>query len=809
MRLKEIILVFFIFFFITAIFFNKTFLNGYIPFPGDLVVGGYNPYSSYSFFGYTPGGFPNKAQDFDVLKLLYPGKYFSIDSFKNFQIPLWNPYNFSGNPHLASVQSGSFYPLNIIFIIFPFNFAWSFYIYMQPLLAAFFTFLLLRELRLNFKSALFGALIFSFSSYFVVWMEYGNIGHSIIWLPLLMWLSLKNINKPTFEKSFLMIIFFTFSILAGYIQTSFYVFVFVFSFYLFNIFLNKDKKLIHMLLLFPIFITPLFISAFQIFPMLELFNNSSRTSYSSSVFIKELLIPSWHTVTLFVPDFFGNPATRNYWVEGTYIERVSYIGILPLIFGLFALLKKRTSIIWFFLVSLIITFSLSFDTIFSRFFYSLNLPFISTAVPTRVMFIFCFSASVLAAYGLDVFKKNKERLRSLFIPVSLISLVYVSLWFFVVLAPIIFQNEPWISNLTISKRNLVLPTMVFLLSLFLIFLYIKLNRFKMYIVLLFFILTVFDLYYFFQKITPFSPIESVYPKTEVLTFLRNRQGIDRSWGYGSGYIEANIQTYEKIYSTDGYDALHIKRYGEFVSASKTGKIPKKIPRSEGDLAYGYGADDLRTNPYRQRALNLLGVKYVLHKKDIENNIPDYQTFNEKIYKMIWNKGSWQIYENKEVLPRIFLSGNYIVESKNKEIIKNIYDSNFNLLEKIILEESLPENFHIAKDENAKIDVKKYTANKIIIGTNSKTNTLLFISDNYYPGWKAQIDGKDQKIYRADYTFRAIPVENGKHEIIMWYYPQSFELGLKVSIITFFILVLLILFRKLKEQRSNIRNKFKV
>ncbi|MEK6842649.1 MAG: hypothetical protein AABX84_02440, partial [Nanoarchaeota archaeon] len=318
-REKNSIIFLFFFFLITAVFFSKMFFQGFIPFPGDLIVGEYTPYNSYSFLGYVPGSFPNKGQNFDVAELLYPAKHFSVESFRNLEIPLWNPYNFSGNPHLASLQSGSFYPLNLIFLILPFIYAWSFYIYLQPILAGFFTFLLLREFRLGFKSSLFGALSFAFSSYFVVWIEYGNIGHSIIWLPFLMLFSLRFVRKPNLILFLAMIAGLTLSLLAGYIQTSFYVFVFLFVFTSFNIFVSgKEKRLNKLLITIPIFVLPLLLSAIQLTPTLELLNSSSRTSYTLSSFIN-LLIPKVHLATLFAPDFFGNPATRNYWLSGTYI----------------------------------------------------------------------------------------------------------------------------------------------------------------------------------------------------------------------------------------------------------------------------------------------------------------------------------------------------------------------------------------------------------------------------------------------------------------------------------------------------------
>lgn len=795
---RELFGICLLFIIISLIFFHPV-IKGFIPFPGDLLVGEYAPYSSYPFLGYAPGGYPHKAQDFDVLKLLYPAKEFTMEIFKKGEFPLWNPYNFSGNPHLASLQAGSFYPLNIIFFILPFIYAWSIYIIIQPILAGIFTFLLLRELRLSTKSAFFGGIIFAFSSYFVVWMEYGNIGHSILWLPLLMWLCLKNLQKTSVVYSLVLILALTFSILAGYIQTTFYLFVFLFAFVVFSIIVQNKKRWFTKLLIFiPIFVVPILLSAIQLLPMIELFFNSARSSYTTSSFLK-LLIPQFHLATLFVPDFFGNPATRNYWISGTYIERVSYIGVLPLFFAVYGLFQKRTVFTWFFTVSLIIAYLLTFDTFIARAFYSLNIPFISTAVPSRMMYIFSFSASILAAFGLNSFensKKTKPLLKITFIMGG----IYSFLWVFVFIAPIIFQNAPWVLNLTVSKRNLILPSVIFLIGMALLLFSYQSGRVKKYIFIAVLTLTIFDLFYFFQKITPFTPKESIYPQTEVFTYLKNIQGINRSWGYGSGHIEDNIQTHEKIFSPDGYNALHIRRYGELASSSKDGTIVDPLPRSDVNLAPGYGTDDLRRNYYRQRVFDLLGVKYVLNKIEPQDTDmkPDYQTFPEDIYKLVWQKGAWQIYENKKVLPRVFLASNYIVQKDRNKIIQTIFNQNFNLRDRIILEEDILKKMEFSKDENARVVIKMYSSNKIVLQTNAASNMLLFLSDNYFPGWKVNVDGKSERIYRANYSFRAVPVEKGSHEIVFWYYPDSFDLGLKISLITLVGLLLATFILKVRK-----------
>src|SRR4030043_83888 len=54
-----------------------------------------------------------------------------------------------------------------------------------------------------------------------------------------------------------------------------------------------------------------------------------------------------------------------------------------------------------------------------------------------------------------------------------------------------------------------------------------------------------------------------------------------------------------------------------------------------------------------------------------------------------------------------------------------------------------------------------TNNRLVLQATTEENSLLVLSDTYYPGWEAFVDGKKTKIYRADYTFRAIPLDAGR------------------------------------------------
>jgi uncharacterized membrane protein YfhO len=782
-----------IFLLCVAVFFYPIF-RGQIPFPGDLLVGQYFPYNSVNYDGYQPGAVPNKAQGPDVIKQLYPWKYFAIESLKHFQIPFWNPYNFSGNPLMANFQSGVFYPLNIVFFVLPFSIAWTLFIFLIPFLTCCFMYLYLREVRLGRGASIFGGLVFAFSSYMVVWMEYGNIGHTMLWLPLGLYLVEKLLKKFNLALVMVIILILTASILGGYIQGYFYI-VGTLSFYTTTkMLLSKKRHTVRLLILLASFILPVLLTLFQFLPTLKLFEQSSRSNYSLEV-IDKLLNPWWYAITVIAPDFFGHPASRNYWFYGTYIERVSFFGVIPFIFAVMAMFYwKRRIEVKIFSVLFIVAFLLSFNIFLTKFFYLIPIPVISTTVPTRILCIFVFSGAILSAIGMQEFLYQQKQ-KYIFLGLTIATIILLIGWFVIFAGNSLFHGQEWITNLVISKRNLILPSVFTGLFSIAVLFYRSKPRYKEVFLVMIFLLTFVDLFRFFHKITPFSPEAYIYPQTPIVAFLKKNSGMNRYWGYGSAAMETNFQMVDHTFTTDGNDPLHVRAYTEFVESSKNGQIPDMLPRPDANIAPGYGTDDMRRNIYRQKVLNILGVKYILHKFESAGptNTPDEATFDPKRYKLVWQSGQYQIYENKSAAPRVFLTNNYRVV-KNSDLLRIFYSQDF------------AENNTLLLDQDPKLDkqllsqklvsVIKYTPNHVIVKTNANTDALLFISDTMYLGWMALVDQKPQKIYTSDYAFRAIRVPKGNHVVEFKYKSQPFETGLIISSLTLVsILSLYFIFRK--------------
>lgn len=786
MKAKEIIKAVFIFVALSSVFFYKAVFFDKVPFPGDLLVSEYNPWRTYSYSGYLPSTFPSKLQYSDVLRQMYPWRALVNLSFKEFKLPFWNPYSFSGTPLLANFQSAAFYPLNILYLMFPQEKAWLILIFLQIPLAGIFCFLFARKIGLGVVGGLFSSIAYSLSLFMSVFLEYGVIGHTILWLPLSLYLAEILIEKLRLWLMLLFSLTILLSFSAGHLQIFAFSLIFISAYIFFRIqYLTweKKKKIFYLSSFSLLILLPVGISSFQLFPAFELIGLSARISHSYKSMIENLLIQPYQLILFFSPDFFGNPTTRSYLLSDSYPGNALYIGLIPFIFALFSFFLKRKNyfVRFFFLLVLFLLLFLVRLPVLEKF-YLLSIPFFSTGSPSNAIFLLSFSLSILSGFGIEHWYKDKILQSKIYKIAFLAGSVFLLYW----VSVLVFKNFA-------SVRNFAYSTLLFLIFVFLLTLSSLFERRKKIILFIIFVVTVFDLFYFFQKFNPFVEKELIFPKNPIFSFLQEKSGINRFWGYGSAYVEANTASFNQLFSADGYDPLYPRRYGEFIQASKDGKINTNFTnqtRSDAQIFGGFGEKDLPENYFRLKVLDLLGVRFILDK--IENGSTQ-NTFPESRFRKVYEEGSWKIFENQQALPRVFLAQNYKIFQDSQEFERIFFAKDFDPSKTILLEEPISD-FEFAKAtskerEDDKVVVVSYASDKIVLQSNAAGDRLLFLSDTYYPGWKAFVDNRQTKIYRSNYAFRAVALPKGIHRIVFEYKPVSFYLGLKASIISLIILVI--------------------
>lgn len=642
-------------------------------------------------------------------------------------------------------------------------------------------------------AATYASVAFMFSSYLVTWMENGNISHSYIWLPLSFWSINNYFLKLKYRYMLILSAALALSILAGHPQTAIYIYAAAAIFWVYKCIESKSQFSKMILFLFPL-CTSLLVSGLQIIPTASFYKISPISlPFSREVFDRSIL-PCKNLVTFFASDFFGHPANNNFWNQ-SYGDFTPYYGVVPLVFTFWAVFRLwRYRLIKFAAIVAAVFILAALHGPITFLIKVLEVPLLNATTPSRFISISIFMMVILSAFGLNDFLKNFNQnsyIKKFIIFLIPISLFYIGMWAFAILGPLFLKpKELWESNLYVTKRNLILPTLMFVfIPISLVFLeYLKriakVNIKNIFIVGIFFV-TILGGIYYTNKFLPVAPKEYIFPSHPIFTWLKDNAGIDRFYGGGTAQTDFNFPTHFEVYSAEGYDTLRIERYAQLLASSKTGQVPETYARSDGVFPN-------EESRYVKRLFNLLGVKYLMDKEDEPKMEHDFKVekFNDNV-EGFWQDGKFLIYRRLDALPRIFQTTKYVI-APDDEIIKNIYDTNFDL-----------QTLQLEKDPPLKISdngegitlpvIASYTPGKIQVETDKDYNSLLFISDAHDKDWQVAIDGQKTNLLRAHYAFLATAIPQGKHLVTFEYKPRSFKIGLFITFLSILTLSLLSLY----------------
>lgn len=703
--------VFGLFAVLLSVFFYKVWLKDLVPFPGDLLVGAYYPWLEYKW-GYEVG-VPIKNQLIsDVFSQVYIWKDLAFESFKNGQWPLWNPYVYSGYPLLASFSGGVLYPLNMLLLLGVDG--WSMMVIMQVLgsLAGMYWFLRLRKLERI--SAVIGAVAYAFSAAMIIRLEWNTAGQVMWWLAVNMALIEYYFEKS--KKAAILIPPVIFMLItAGHFQTMFYGLVLILGYTIFK-WIGKERK--SGVALIVAMGLGLLISSLQILPTMVMMSKSVRMAESAIARDNYGLLPWGNLITLWAPDFFGNPTTINYWGVINYNETIFYpslIGLVALLWGLFNWRKIRKENRFFLIVACVAVF-MAFDNPLGRLVYDLKVPFLSTGYAARVLVILVFACSVLIGAWLEKLKDMKRK--EVYLPLvlfGLMALVSIGVIFY---ARRIFLTEAelvpeWILNMRVAIRNMIWPSLL-TIALVGVVLFRKWVDIRWVILLI----LVLDLFRFGWKYTPFVSREFVYPSTEVTEFLTNQEGLFKVETKKGPILPANTWAMYRLYSASGYDPLAPRDY--------TLEYGKQLNGAAVESRYAL------LDYYDPAKLGEFNVKYLLIDKEyFTKGVGDWKTAHET-EKML-------ILENPEFKNRFELLG-----------------------------------------EGGEVEVSSYTPNEIKIRYTTKENGEVVVRDAWDEGWWALVNGRETRIDRYNEIFRKIEVEAGEGEIVMRYDPKEWKLAKQLA-----------------------------
>jgi hypothetical protein len=177
-------------------------------------------------------------------------------------------------------------------------------------------------------------------------------------------------------------------------------------------------------------------------------------------------------------------------------------------------------------------------------------------------------------------------------------------------------------------------------------------------------------------------------------------------------------------------------------------------------------------------LNLFNVKYLIARS--------YLSLPTSRFHLVYDN-EVKIYENSEYMQRAFVVYQWEEIKDGAEILRRMVSGELDMSNSAFVEEQpLHGGAPNGKTETTSTpapEIVRYAADEVVINASVTRNSLLVLTDSFYPGWKATVDGQKARIIRADYLFRAVYLTPGEHTVRFVYRPTSFWLPLMISAAT--------------------------
>lgn len=763
---------------LTVICFRQFFFHGMIPMPASFQMAWYEPWKSSMSSSGVPS-IPHKAVGDDVFRQIYPFRDLAASLVKTYQLPLWNPYGGAGQPLLATLHTGIANPFSLLQLSDNTT-GWAWFVMLQLPLLFLSTYWYMRTLTVGKIGAMFAAITVIFSGVAIARYMYGDYLYALAALPLLLGL----LERGRTNRRYLFFVPFITAFLLVSVQPQISGYVL------------GTAVLYAFLLLRPLMgsfvgfvLLGIGLSLLQLLPTIELYMRANVTASSSEFIFQKFLMPVQHLITVILPNFFGNIGTYNFWGKTDYVETAASVGLVPIAAACIGVLLTKkpsplTGVTRFFAVAWLIGVVATLDFFGTRLLYGLPLPILSTSIPTRLYLLTTFFIAVLGGIGFEraIRRKETKSVLTAGVYAALFGVALTALGITVVLSKYgILVCPSHIPNcVSVAVRNSLFELGIygFVGILFLILATIRLPMMKNILSGSILLVITFSGLYNAAKFLPMSPREYVGASHPLIERLRSIAP-SRVAGLESGVLATDLSTQYRYFDTNYYDPLYIKRYGELVSYVNTGNREKGITRSDVMIVSDASVSaDLAFR--RDRFWDMTGTALLATKKT------EISTF---LGIPVWEDETWRIYSRPTALPRAYLVSTLAVETHPEKTLSRMFAPDTDLTKTAFVDGSILLVPDPKKPQGGTVTIARYDAQRITLAVEAAQDSFLVLSDTYYPGWKADIDGNEVPVYRTNYTFRGILVPEGAHTVRFYYDPLSWRIGLLGTLVSLIVWLL--------------------
>jgi hypothetical protein len=163
-------------------------------------------------------------------------------------------------------------------------------------------------------------------------------------------------------------------------------------------------------------------------------------------------------------------------------------------------------------------------------------------------------------------------------------------------------------------------------------------------------------------------------------------------------------------------------------------------------------------------------------------------------------GGAYLYQNDDFLPRAYLVRGVVPVADGKPALNMIFSDAFDPGRSVMLE-AVPPNYQPSEGSGGNVEILSYTTNQAEMKVETAQQAILVFSDSYYPGWSAEVDGRETTIYRANITQRAVVVPAGDHQVKFRFKAPTVVVGFWISMGALLVFLACFLFPFLRARKT--------
>ncbi len=738
----------------------------------------------------------------DHLVLSYPWRTYNAEGLREGQLRFWNPYIFSGYPHLAALQSNALYPPVVLFdLIDPVaGIGWTMALHFG--LAGTLMFWFLRRLGLETMAAAVGGVAFELSGFFMVRMSAPSYVFTGIWTPLLLLGCLELIRGEGpwrgrywqgryWQGTWKVAAATALGLLGGHPQILVLMLGMAGVWSLLLAAAEDWRQGGRRLAVAAVAVfLGLGLAGVQLLPFVELLGETGRGDAPLGAYHR-LGMPFVVLAQAVVPDLFGHSVDRSYWLPAldgvlqgsqeprfwgwNYCGQNLYAGVVPWLLAVVAVVwSRRPAARWFGAIGAVgLLLALGIPGVLHFFYYFV--PSFRQARSDRILFLVFCVVAILAALGWEAIRSRRR------LSIDRLGLTVLSLPLLGVLWQVVrgwqegglgklwrIFTERLAANSSLPQRQLwealavgavligvaVLArrrpaAALFATAVVLALIAVQTLRFGWY----------------------FNPVQSspYAGESQLVEQVRDELGTDgRLARWRTSGLMANVSQTYGLYDANGGSNAALGSYLRLVAEVDS----RAFAKEKYFRAFMAPIADLRP------LLDYLGVGAVLSATPIEE-LPRLETASPS---------PLHLYRNPEASPRFFLV-DCVETYDNPTAARRRFHSGDLDLRRTAL---------IAAQEAAQVTapcpgpdvgpagevrVVSYGAHDIELEVEARRDSLLVSSEVDYPGWQVEVDGQRVTKLLVNTAFRGAPLPAGSHRVRFLYVPRSFHFGAALSLVS--------------------------